>query len=191
MPISNLEYSNAGFTVAVEKCSQAGRNGLPDNEKMMLKYIQMILILCGLLATGLSWGGETAKPSPSDKCPVCGMFVAKYPDFLATIRFSDGSQAFFDGSKDMFKYYFEMSRYEPAKKISDIASISVTDYYTLTLINAHEATYIIGSDVYGPMGRELVPFEKEADAREFMRDHKGQSLVKFNEVALPLVKKLD
>jgi nitrous oxide reductase accessory protein NosL len=41
------------------------------------------------------------------------------------------------------------------------------------------------------MGRELIPFEKEADAREFMRDHKGQSLLKFNEVALPLVQKLD
>ena len=159
----------------------------------MQKYLQVILIVCSLLATDLSRGANTApaRPSSSDKCPVCGMFVAKYPDFLATIRFSDGSQAFFDGPKDMFKYYFDMSRYQPAKKISDIESIYVTDYYNLTPINAHDAIYILGSDVYGPMGRELIPFEKEADAREFMRDHKGQSLLKFGEVTLPMVKKLD
>jgi len=28
------------------------------------------------------------------------------------------------------------------------------------------------SDVYGPMGRELIPFEKMKDAEEFMTDHK-------------------
>ena len=44
------------------------------------------------------------KPSAKDKCPVCGMFVAKYPDWLAAVRFRDGSHVFFDGAKDMFKY---------------------------------------------------------------------------------------
>ena len=68
------------------------------------------------------------KPSPKDKCPVCGMFVAKYPDFVAEIVFKDGSYAVFDGAKDMFKYYLDLKRFNPAKKPADIRSIYVTDY---------------------------------------------------------------
>ena len=119
------------------------------------------------------------------------MFVAKYPDFLATIRFRDGAWVFFDGAKDMFKYYFDIKKYHPSKKQSDIEAVYVTDYYNLSPINAYEATYIVGSDVYGPMGRELVPFAKQDDAKEFMKDHKGKSLVKFKDVTLPLVRSLD
>ena len=61
------------------------------------------------------------------------MFVAKYPDFLAEIIFKDGSTFFFDGTKDMFKYYFNLKKYNPSKKLEDIDSIYVTDYYSLTL----------------------------------------------------------
>jgi len=149
--------------------------------------------VCGLLSGPSVWGGDTvpAKPSPKDKCPVCGMFVAKYPDFLAAIEFRDGSRFFFDGAKDMFKYYFEIEKYHPARKQSDIEAVYVTDYYDLSPINAYEATYIVGSDIYGPMGRELIPFEKQGDAEAFMKDHRGKSLLKFKDVTLPLVKSLD
>ena len=61
------------------------------------------------------------------------MFVAKYPDFVARIVFKDGSQAFFDGVKDMMKYYFNPAKYNPGKQAAEIAAIAVTDYYTLTL----------------------------------------------------------
>ena len=131
------------------------------------------------------------KPAPKDKCPVCGMFVAKYPDFLAAILFKDGSKAFFDGPKDMFKYYLDMKKYNAGKKWGDIETIYVTDYYTLTLLNALQAWYVLGSDIYGPMGRELIPLGKEAEARDFQKDHKGQRILKFQEVNLGLVKGLD
>ncbi len=74
---------------------------------------------------------KPVKPSPKDKCPVCGMFVAKYPDWITQILFKDGSYAFFDGAKDMFKYYFNLKKYNPSKKPGDIESIYVTDYYSL------------------------------------------------------------
>jgi copper chaperone NosL len=144
-------------------------------------------------SASLSSGGQMnpAKPGSKDKCPVCGMFVAKYPDFLAQIEYRDGSSVFFDGAKDMFKYYFEIQKYHPSRKQSDIEAVYVTDYYSLSPINAYEATYIVGSDIYGPMGRELVPFEKLEDAKEFMKDHKGKALMKFRDVTFPLVKGLD
>ena len=130
-------------------------------------------------------------PAAKDKCPVCGMFVAKYPDFAAEIIFKDGSYAVFDGVKDMLKYYFNLAKYNPAKKLTDIDSIYVTDYYDLKWIDGYKAYFVEGSDVYGPMGRELIPFEKKEGAEQFMIDHIGKSLLKFDEVTYDLIKSLD
>jgi copper chaperone NosL len=139
------------------------------------------------------WGFENkpANPSPKDKCPVCGMFVAKYPDFAAQIAFKDGTYAFFDGAKDMFKYYFNMGKYNPKKRKTDIGSIYVTDYYGLRYIDSLKAYYVQGSDIYGPMGRELIPFEKEFEAREFMKDHEGKTLLRFQDISSSTIKGLD
>ena len=131
------------------------------------------------------------KPSSKDKCPVCGMFVAKYPDFLAQILFKDGSSVFFDGTKDMFKYYLNPGKYDTKKRLEDIDSIYVTNYYDLTLIDAYHASYVIGSDVYGPMGKELIPLETESDAKEFLKDHQGKSVLRFKDVTHETIRLLD
>ena len=158
---------------------------------LLLLFLTLSLTLTLLLS--LSHGGEKkpVKPTSKDKCPVCGMFVAKYPDFLAEIIFKDGSYAVFDGTKDMFKYYFDLKKYNPKKRLEDIDSVYVTDYYNLALIDGYRAFYVTGSDVYGPMGKELIPLEKEADAKEFMKDHKGQSILKFKDITYEIIKGLD
>jgi copper chaperone NosL len=149
------------------------------------------LVLC---MTGHLWGADDLKPAkltPADKCPVCGMFVAKYPDFVAQIVFKDGSYAFFDGVKDLMKYYFNLAKYNPAKTQGDIALILVTDYYGMKLINGSQAFYVVGSDMYGPMGKELIPFKDEAAAQEFKIDHKGASILTFKDITIESLKPLD
>lgn len=131
------------------------------------------------------------KPTDKDKCPVCGMFITKYPDWTATILFRDGSRAFFDGPKDMYKYVLDLKRYAPSKKAEDINGIWVMDYYSISPIQAMKAWYVAGSDVFGPMGNELVPFNKESDAREFMKDHTGKKILRFSDITLDMVKALD
>jgi len=161
-------------------------------EGSLMKYLGIaLLILFWAASFVISGDRKPVKPSPKDKCPVCGMFVAKYPDFLAEILFKDGSYSVFDGAKDMFKYYFNLKKYNPAKKLSDIDSIYVTDYYSLNFVDGFKAIYVTGSNVYGPMGKELIPFEKEADAKEFMSDHAGKPLLKFKGVTVDLIKDLD
>ena len=161
-------------------------------ERNWLLFLVFALILT-LTRVTITDSGEKkpVKPTPKDKCPVCGMFVAKYPDFLAEILFKDGSYAFFDGTKDMFKYYFNLKKYNPSKRLEDIDAIYVTDYYNLSMIDGYHSHYVIGSNIYGPMGRELIPFEKETDALEFIKDHKGKSIVKFRDVTYEMVKGLD
>jgi nitrous oxide reductase accessory protein NosL len=67
----------------------------------------------------------------------------------------------------------------------------VTDYYSLNLIDGTKAVYIAGSDVFGPMGRELIPFEKDLEAKGFLKDHRGKSLLRFQDVTHSIVKGLD
>lgn len=157
----------------------------------MKKLSMSVLLILLLVSLAYAGEGKPIKQSPKDKCPVCGMFVVKYPDWIAEIIFKDGSHAFFDGVKDMMKYYFNIKKYNPPKKIQDIDSIYVTDYYGLKFIDAKKAFYVLGSDVYGPMGKELAPFEKETDAKGFMKDHKGQKVVVFQEITDETLKLLE
>jgi len=117
-----------------------------------------------------------------DKCRVCGMFVSGYPTWVAQIIFRDGTYALFDGPKDMFRYYFNIARYNPAKKQADIEAIYVTGYYSAKFADAKKVFFIKGSDVDGPMGTELVPIESIEKAKEFMKDHRGKKILKFEEV---------
>ncbi len=61
----------------------------------------VILVFAATLSAAADEGGPV-RPGPKDKCPVCGMFVSRYPDWIASMRFKDGSSAFFDGPKDLF-----------------------------------------------------------------------------------------
>lgn len=135
--------------------------------------------------------GMPVAASKTDKCPVCGMFVAKYPDFLAQIIFTDGTYALFDGPKDMFKYYLNIKKYTRAKDLPEVAFIYVTDYYSTTPVDGRKAWYVAGSDVFGPMGRELMPFVQETDAKEFMKDHYGKKLIPFGDVTADVIDGLD
>ena len=165
----------------------------PRRPTCALEWISFIILALLLLTAPTLWAADTspAKPGPKDKCPVCGMFVAKYPDFLAVLTFNDGTHAFFDGVKDMTKYYFNLQKYSPSKNREDIAQIHVTDYYSLSLIDGFKAFYVSGSDIYGPMGRELIPFQKEVDAKEFLKDHKGKAVLRFQDITKDIMKGLD
>ena len=119
------------------------------------------------------------------------MFVSKYPDWVATVTFKDSTTLYFDGAKDFFTWYHNMQKYTPAKKQADIATITVNDYYTLKQVDAKKASYVIGSDVYGPMGKELVPFGKLADAHAFLKDHKGKMVLRFSDVTPKVLKSME
>lgn len=140
----------------------------------------LIIFLLGSLA--FAEAGKPIKPSPNDKCQVCGMFVAKYPKWISEIIFKDGSYAFFDGPKDMFKYYHDLGKYNPSKKTSDILAVYVTEYYSTKLMPAEKMFFIKGSDVNGPMGDELIPIESEKNAKGFMKDHNGKKILRFDEI---------
>jgi len=124
----------------------------------------------------------------NSKCPVCGMFVYKHPKWAAKMVIS-GKEYYFDGVKDMMKYYiFDADFPYPRDSIN---SILVTDFYTLEGVDAKKAYYVLDSNMYGPMGHELIPFENEKEAKNFMIDHRGAAIVRFADITAKMVMALD
>ena len=125
---------------------------------------------------------------PEDvKCPVCGMFVSKFPKWVAQIQLKDGHNHYFDGVKDMMKFYFNPTKYH-AHSNEQILQMNVTDYYSLESTDGKKAYYVLGSNVYGPMGEELIPFKNEDEAKKFMTDHFGKKVVSFDEIKEEMIK---
>jgi nitrous oxide reductase accessory protein NosL len=133
---------------------------------------------------------EQIQATHNDKCPVCGMFVYKYPNWVAEIK-TDSTHFLFDGVKDMMKFYFFPDKYQKGFTRNSFTKILVTDYYTLKSIDAKKAYYVLGSRIYGPMGKELIPFVSPEDAKTFMADYGGSKILTFDEITFEILKSLD
>jgi copper chaperone NosL len=157
----------------------------------LARLFPVLLLLLLISGNTLAENTEFPKPGIKDTCPVCGMFVAKYPEWIATALYKDGHAHHFDGAKDLFKYLLDLPRWAPGHQLGEIQAIGVTEYYGVTRIPAREAFYVIGSEVLGPMGHELIPLETEEDAREFMKDHHGKRILRFDDIDMPLLIRLD
>jgi len=154
---------------------------------------QMVSCLLVLMLAAAAFAGDDAKGPDArrEKCPVCGMFVSLFADWNATIVFTDSTRAVFDGSKDMFKYVLELKTYNAAQSSDTIKTIVVKDYVSKKETNALTAFYVIWSDIYGPMGNEPIPFEKEADAKRFLQEHHGKKILNFRDITPELLYALD
>lgn len=157
----------------------------------MGRIARAALVVACLAPSPLRGEEAALAPRPDDKCAVCGMFVAKYPDWIAAVRFADGGRAFFDGPRDLFTFLLGDLRDGRGHGARDVKAVVVTDYYSLKQLDAHAAWFVLGSDVLGPMGRELVPFAEEGAAREFLRDHRGKRLLRFGEVTRAVLQELE
>jgi nitrous oxide reductase accessory protein NosL len=167
---------------------------LPSRHISRRVVLQTLAAAAAAISTGQSAHAKPVKlpaPGPRDTCPVCGMFVAPYPYWVATVLWRDGKAVHFDGAKDFFKYLQDLKKYEPGRAMADLQAMGVTDYYATGRIDAAAAFYVIGSDVLGPMGHELVPHDTEAEAKEFMADHSGKRVLRFREVTQAMLLGLD
>ncbi len=126
---------------------------------------------------------------PKDaKCLVCGMFVHKYPKWT-TVMILDGKKLYFDGVKDMMKYYIFDGDFIYDRK--GISHMLVSDYYTLEAIDVKDAYFVYDSNIFGPMGRELIPFKSQKEAETFMSDHSGRGILRFGDITDSVVMGLD
>ncbi len=152
----------------------------------MKKILLVVLVLLFWNQQLMAQPVETVEPG--ERCAVCGMYVAKYPDWVTQLNGSLGT-LMFDGVKDMMAYFHEPEKYGGMKG-ENIRNIYVKDYYSQKWIDGTTALYVTGSDVLGPMGHEFIPFSSVEAAENFIKDHKGKKMITFDEITLELVKKM-
>lgn len=178
-----------GKKIYLHKCDQKKMNQLSHLDVAAMKKAIMKDKVCGdlkmmqvqMVALYTKYGRTEQFKVPHDaKCPVCGMFVAKYSKWAVLLE-SKGHKHYFDGVKDFFKFY----RKNPAGKVL------AKDFYTLKDVDLSKAYMVKGSDVFGPMGHELIPFTTEKDAKTFMKEHRGQAILRFKQVTTQVIKSLD
>ena len=150
-----------------------------------------LLAFCLAFWASFAIAQNVPKPGAKDLCPVCGMLVSKYPNWVAVVTWKDGHAHFFDGSKDMFKFLHDLPKFAPGHKKEEITGIFVTDFYNLERMDARKALFVTGSDVLGPMGHEFVPLANKADADDFLKDHKGKKIIAFDKVTPEMPVALD
>lgn len=160
----------------------------------MKRWIVAMTVILMFFTANSSIGSEAAHMhgdavTEKSRCPVCGMFVAKFPQWLAQVKMSDGTNEVFDGVKDMMAYFFSPQQFGAAEGVT-VEQILVKAYYSQEWIDGKEALYVLGSDVYGPMGHELVPFSDKTRAESFLKDHHGQKVLSFSEISPEIVSSL-
>lgn len=147
-------------------------------------------------------GGEEPVPEPvaldgGKQCDACGMVIADHPGPNGQIFYREhapeghDNPAWFDSPKELFAYHFEKQRLDWTARVVYVTDYSAVDYrlfteHDTTYISSHvepasfadaaDVVYVVGSDVHGAMGPDLIPFGERADATAFVDDHAGEVL---------------
>ncbi|GMG93994.1 hypothetical protein Cmtc_52140 [Cupriavidus sp. TKC] len=127
-------------------------------------------------ASGIAPDAPRAVPVNA-RCPVCGAFPSRVPEWAAQVIFADGDAYFFDSPLSLFIYLRNLPRYAPSRTASEIAASYVRATEGGQWIATNEAVYVRGSSVPGPMRQGNLPaFEDVMAARHFISRHGGTVL---------------
>ena len=121
---------------------------------------------------------QAARPVPADvRCPVCGMYPARSPDWAAQVIFANGDAQFFDSPLSLFMYLGDVARYSPGRSADEIVAHYVTDVPSRSWVDARSAFYVTGSTAKGPMRAGNLPaFASQEKARAFAVQRGGKVL---------------
>ena len=166
---------------------KASRQNYIINRVVSLVIVLLLAATVGCAASGsksaekasaAEAGQVAAVPQPMNipenvSCGKCGMYPAKYPQWQSQMIFKDGAMTPFDGCKCMFNFLFAMEQLDQKHAVEDVSVMWVKDFNSGTWINAAEAHYVLGSNMMGPMGKELIPFADQDAAMKFHQEQGG------------------
>ncbi len=114
---------------------------------------------------------------PEARCPVCGMFPARYPRWAAQVIFASGDVQYIDSPLNLFLYMQQVPRYTAGQSAASIVAAYVTALDTGAWIPADQAWYVHGSRRMGPMRSGNLPaFATVDQARAFAAREGGEWL---------------
>jgi len=137
-------------------------------------------------------GLHAPRPVPADaRCPVCGMYPARSPEWAAQVIFDNGDTQFFDSPLSLFTYLHDVGRYTAGRQASDIAASFVTDTSNGAWIRAKDAVYVSGSNAVGPMRAGNFPAFASVAAAQGFASSRGGVLLSAGEISPQLLQNLN
>jgi nitrous oxide reductase accessory protein NosL len=148
--------------------------------------VTMALMLAALLPASAAAATadlpDGSKLDLSVPCPVCNMKPEESKLGPAAAVFKDGKVVGFDAPGDMFRYVLDPKKY--GFDAGAIKDLFVTEHGGKNFLDAKKAFYVVGSDVTGDMGPEVVPFSKKEDAEKFKSEHHGKNVASYVQITL-------
>ncbi len=142
----------------------------------MKKYTFIILLIVSFGMT--NWASaQPLKIESHKKCPVCGMYPARYPHFNCQIVFKDGSYEAFDSAIGLLVYLHFPDK--TGIKLKPVAGIYFKDYLKEGWLEADRAFFVTGSEIKGPMGIQFLPVDSEQAAEELKKQGNGKDIIHF------------
>ena len=129
--------------------------------------VWMALVACS--------GTEPATAQGTARCAHCGMRVDPSSSWRAGATGADGAAVPFDAPKCLIRFV----RSDRGRAVREPW---VIEYYSGERRPAEGLFYVLGSDVRGPMGRDLVPIEGRDRAERFRADHHGERVLAWTEI---------
>lgn len=134
-----------------------------------------------------------ARPLPAGaRCPVCGMFPERSPEWAAQLIFEGGDAHFFDSPLSLFMYLQEPLRYSPGRAPQAIAAQYVTDAGAApgAWLDARQAWYVHGSSARGPMRAGNLPAFATREAAQAFTQRRGGRVLAHGDVDRALIASL-
>lgn len=170
-------------------------------------------LLAALAGCGSEQSNELPDPvtlTTDDQCDVCGMVIPNHPGPSAEIFYADerpsghDNPARFDSTWEAYEYNFQ--RLDRGWTVDGfyVTDYSAVDYEVTTdggdalisthpdasaFVDAESVTYVVGSEVKGAMGRDLIAFADREDAESFA-DEYGGSLSTHDDVTREAIDQL-
>ena len=142
-----------------------------------MKKHSLIFILIVLIGM-TNWAfAQPTKIESQKKCPLCGMYSARYPKFNCQVVFKDGSYEAFDSAIGLLVYLHFPDK--TGLKLKPVAGIYFKDYLKEGWLEADKAFFVTGSEIRGPMGVQFLPVDSEQAAEELRKQAKGKDIIHF------------
>lgn len=117
----------------------------------------------------------------SDRCPLCAMLPARYPEYSCGLELADKRTYYFCCPRCLLRAWSAPKRFLNVAG-PKITRITVRHYFSGEQISGRSALWVSGSNVIGPMGPALIPLKTQAEAAAFKRRHGAKRVFRLNEL---------
>ncbi|MGL4409288.1 MAG: nitrous oxide reductase accessory protein NosL [Zoogloea sp.] len=151
-------------------------------------------LLCALTLGSLPAQAADLSPKPVERnarCPVCGMYPSRTPQWMAQIVFNDQTASSFDSPLDLFRFLNNMVLFDKTHKPADVGAVWVADYQSKAWIDARKAFFVLGSKAPGPMGESNLPAFTTRDQAQAFTQSQGGKVLTFGDITREVIKSLN